>query len=745
MGFPDYIVLAVYFLLITGIGVVSMRMVKEQEGFFMGGRSFGKIFQIFAAFGAGTGSQDPAAVGRTSFTSGLAGIWSVFNYLFVTPAYWITSVWNRRMRHITFGDFFAERYESPALGCAYMIFGIAFNMVYLALGFTAIGKVGAPLVGVESVSFLGVTMSTASLLVILCALAVLVYGVLGGLRAAYWTDFLQGVCIIILSIMLIPIGLRALVEKFGDPATMGLMDGFRYMHQQVPAEYFDILNSPRGGEFPFHYIIAITIMNLIAVVIQPHMVAVGGGSAKNEMSARIGLVVGNFLKRFCTVGWAITILIVLALMADNIDIAAALNNPAKSDEIWGIASRELLGNVGYGTVGLMLACLMAALMSSASCYMLVASGLVVRNFYAPYIDPNASEKTYVLVGRISGALVLAGGVLISLYSMDLFEQLKFAWELPLTFASIFWLGILWRRTSKWAAWLTVLFTTIVFFILPTALPKIMPTLVDNPQYVVLNDRVEKIQTRQVMPSDVGKRQGNIKLWERDTRQWLQQDASRTEADASRKFGPKPQPLTLNATMEDTFGSGGKPIYWKGSLRVLEGEEQRPLGDEDFEVLSDSPDPKDENIRVVRKQLRKGLTLRGSGQFNLDMLVYDALGVDLSTKNKATLETLRLPTRVILPFLVAIVLSLITPRCSKGALDRFYVKMKTPICSDPEEDHRELEKSYADPSRYNHKRLIPKFDLEIQRPTKADIVGFLVCVAVCFLFVWVAVLLANLGS
>ena len=45
-----------------------------------------------------------------------------------------------------------------------------------------------------------------------------------------------------------------------------------------------------------------------------------------------------------------------------------------------------------GLVGLMLACLLAAMMSSADTYMIVTSALVVRNVYAPYINSDAGEK-----------------------------------------------------------------------------------------------------------------------------------------------------------------------------------------------------------------------------------------------------------------------------------------------------------------------------------------------------------------
>ena len=129
--------------------------VKRQEDFFMGGRSFGRLLQTFAAFGSGTGANDPIQVGRTTWTSGLSGIWSVLLFLFVTPFYWIVSVWYRRMRHVTLGDWFVERYESKGMGAAYTLFGFAYYMIYLSTAFTAISKVAESIVGFDQVWGLG--------------------------------------------------------------------------------------------------------------------------------------------------------------------------------------------------------------------------------------------------------------------------------------------------------------------------------------------------------------------------------------------------------------------------------------------------------------------------------------------------------------------------------------------------------------------------------------------------------------
>ena len=135
----DLLVLAGYFLVMIGIGIYAARRVKAQEDFFMGGRGFGKLLQTFAAFGAGTGSSDPVNTGRLTFTSGMSGMWGVMYWLFVTPFYWITGVWYRRMRHLTLGDWFVERYESRAMGAAYAIFGLLFLGVYGSMRFSASG------------------------------------------------------------------------------------------------------------------------------------------------------------------------------------------------------------------------------------------------------------------------------------------------------------------------------------------------------------------------------------------------------------------------------------------------------------------------------------------------------------------------------------------------------------------------------------------------------------------------------
>ncbi len=739
MHLLDYLVLIGYFVVMLAIGIYAAWRVKAQEDFLMGGRGFGKLLQAFAAFGAGTGSSDPVNTGRTTFTSGLSGMWSVMYWLFVTPFYWITGVWYRRMRHLTLGDWFTERYESKALGAGYAIFGLLFFMVYGSMMFSAIGKVAAPLMQVEGFLWGGQEYGIEYLLVPIIGVVVLGYGIAGGLRAAYFTDLIQGLCIILLSIMLIPFGLQALVERFGDPSQDSLMAGFRILHEQLPPDYFHVVGSSSTSEFPLHRILAIVLINLVGIVVQPHFIATGGGSAKTEMNARVGLVVGNFLKRFCTVGWVLTALIALALFADRPEL---VDDP---DKTWGVAARELLGP---GLTGLMLACLLAALMSSVDTYMIVGSGLVVRNIYAAYLHPNASDREYLLLARLTGVLVVGGAVLISLFMMDVFAQLQLTWIVAVLFAAPFWVGMYWRRATTTAAWLTVGYCAVVFFILPAVIP-LIPGVRDNQDFAVTNDIIVTTTTRPAAPSDVAARQATIQLYQDAEKQLKQafktgdqtalaQAQQRVDALARRNR----EPLKVGDPFEESTTTGGQAVFWTGGVMPIDEQGRPRAGVSPIVVERQSLDA------TTKQEIRRypeDVRLVGQGNFNLDLLLYQWAGMDLRSVSNATLDTLGLPPKIVAPFLVMILCSYLTKRNNPQSLARYYAKMSTPVDPDPEKDRNNLQAAYDHPQQFESQKLFPGSDLEFYRPSRADLVGFLISFVVCFAIIGLAVWVAHLGS
>ena len=136
--------------------------------------------------------------------------------------------------------------------------------------------------------------------------------------------------------------------------------------------------------------------------------------------------------------------------------------------------------------------------------MLVCSGLVVRNIYQPYINPDAGEKESLLVARIVGALVVLGCIVVSLTIYDMFNNLQLTWIVPMLFAAVFWVGMYWRRATTSAAWITFTFCLLFFLILPIAIPKISSGMVSDPNLTRTSHVIRSTVSRPASPLDVSR-------------------------------------------------------------------------------------------------------------------------------------------------------------------------------------------------------------------------------------------------
>jgi len=220
-------------------------------------------------------------------------------------------------------------------------------------------------------------------------------------------------------------------------------------------------------------------MNLVGVIALPHLFATGEGGAKDELTAQIRLVVGNFLKRFTSIMWGITGVIAFALFGKIV---------SHPDMIWGYATKQLLGP---GFVGIMIACLLAAVMSSADAFMVCESALFTGNFYR-YLFPAKEESHYVFIGRIAGICMVLGAIILNQYFNDIFSLIKYIWQLPVIFGTVFWLSLFWRRLTKAAALSAVIYSWIMVVMLPNIFQEIswftnheFPQIVVRPTLFIL--------------------------------------------------------------------------------------------------------------------------------------------------------------------------------------------------------------------------------------------------------------------
>jgi len=720
----DLVVIVLYFAFVIAIGIRSMRRIRNQEDYFLGGRRFGKFIQTFAAFGQGTSADSAVGVTTTTFSNGIAGIWSSLLYLFATPLYWMVMPWMRRLRLLTLGDFFEERYGSRLMAGVYAVIGSFCMMTIISVGFSAMTKTIVALAP-KSAEELTVQQKEeftqarllddlrardfqklspeqreqledltlckprkmfshidANVLIWIVCGVVMIYAVAGGLEAAFLTDTVQGLFIILLSILLFPFAWSRINSIFGGA---GPLDALRTVHSQLPESFFEVFGSPATVDFTWYYVAALTLMVTINVVIQPNSL-VATGSAKSEYECRFGFVAGNYLKRFCTVLWGFLALSAVVLYHDKV------HDP---DLVWGYATRDLLGPLGLGLVGLMIACLMAALMSTADCMMITGSSLLTHNIYRPLL-PGRSEKHYVVVGRVLGGLVVIGGALIATQFDSILQQLKLWWELNVMVAASFWLGMKWRRANKTAAWSSILTAAITFFVLPLLLPALWGGLRANKVLLKTTRPRVVVRTYQARQMDVAARQQEIERWDQ-----LHQKGQTTTA--------RPEPLQEGRAFEKTYQLHSRSIFWTKGIKL------------------------DKSGRSC-----------GSGMLSLELVLLDRIGLDLQENPYALNETIRIVIRTVTPFLILVVVSWLAKPGERRQLDKFFVKMKTPVRVDALEDTRELELSYANPRRFDSKKLFPGSHWEFDRWTKTDLIGFVVSAFVAVAVIVFLMALLSLG-
>ncbi|NJK84836.1 MAG: sodium:solute symporter family protein [Bacteroidales bacterium] len=655
LNLTDILVILGYFSIIVFIGFWSMRRIKNQEDFFLGGRRFGRIIQVFGAFGQATSADTGPSVATTTANNGASGIWSALMMLFSTPSYWLVGPWYRRLRVMTMGDFFTERYSSKFLGGVYSVMASVSLMLLLTVGFISMTKTvtvmtpksqheltaeetkeyaravrlqelgsydythlsGAQKDELEQLrkerprkvySHISRTVLIWVMVVIVC-----LYSVAGGLEAAFISDLIQGVFIIILSLLLLPFSLARINEVYGGNS---VMDAFRTLHDRLPESFFDIFGSPASIDFTWYYILALGIMATINVAAGANQLT-ATASAKNEYAARFGLTYGTYLKRITTVFWGVTALAIVLLFGK------AVNDP---DLLWGYASHELLGKLNFGLVGLMIASLMAALMSTADLMMLTCAGLITHNIYKPLVK-GKTEKHYINTGRVMGASIVVGAALIVMVQDNLFNQLKFFWEWGVVFSAGFWMGILYRKANRKGTWYSILLTLLVFFLIPLLLPKIFTKMKTDKDLLLMTNSSVVERTYTAKNIDVEERKKEIARWE--------------TLDPETRFGiPAPAPLKPGESFTRQYKLPEKSVFWTNGV-----------------------------------QLNKDGVPEGRGIINLELVLLKMIGFDLEKNPYALNETIRILIRTIIPFLILYLISRFSSvsDTEKAGADRFLQK------------------------------------------------------------------------
>jgi len=498
----DWAVLVGYFVGITVFGLWISRKIRSSSGYFLGDRRLPWWIMVGQSFGTGTNAENPVAQTGATFHFGFATIWYQWKNMLITPFYWLMAPWYRRGERTTIGEMVEDRFGRQ-LAFVYTLFAIAFFVFNQGAMLKGAGKIISVATGGQIISPDGVVLSMT--------VAFILYSFFGGLVASAYTDFVQGFLIIVLSFLLIPAGLLAVggftgmrqtlssesvaqyarkveadhhqtlrQEEFkldqlrqslksapGDKGPLAeqveqqqaVVDGLKKKAPMIPGDekgtsgFFDLYNEFSGVDA--FTILMLTLNGLIGITAQPHSLTMNA-TGRTERAGRIGQTYGSLVKRFCTIGWALTGLIVAALVIKH---GAYLRD---TEEAFGYASLHLLTP---GLTGLMVSCVLAANMSTCSNFMVNTGALFTRNLYREYIHPQANDRQLLWMGRLSGLALTGLGVVFALYVQQVLDAFMFTETIAALMGIMFIGGVLWKRANRYGAAAAIVSAFLVYYAL----------------------------------------------------------------------------------------------------------------------------------------------------------------------------------------------------------------------------------------------------------------------------------------
>ena len=419
----DIIIVVAYIAGTIGIGIWFSRGKEDTEGYFLGGRNF--IWPLVGLSLFATNQSGTSFIGLSS--SGYANGISVFNYewtgavilvffvVFFLPFY-------LRSRVYTMPEFLEKRFDRRSRYA---------HSAYTVLAETFIGLSASLYAGGITINLL---YPNVPLWVSIAVLGVIAagYTIVGGLSAVVITDAIQAVTIIVGSIIITIL-------------VLGRIDSLDQVREAAPPDAFSLIQPASDPAVPWPGLLTglliITIYYFCMNQIQVQRVL----GARGLDHGRLGALLGGALK--------LTLLFIIILPA--VLATAIYPNLENPDRIWPTLALDLLP---IGLRGLLLAALIAALMSTIDSVLNALSTVITMDFVRT-LRPSTSQDALVLIGRIATAVLLVVAVtwapqITNFQTLWQYLQAAVSYLTP-SIVAAFILGIFWRRTNGLGSFVTI--------------------------------------------------------------------------------------------------------------------------------------------------------------------------------------------------------------------------------------------------------------------------------------------------
>lgn len=419
----DVAIIGIYFAVVLGIGFWFSRSRKTSTDYFLAGRNVGWFAVGASLLATNISSEHFIGLSGSGSDTGLpVGHFEWLACLIVLLLGWVFVPFYHRARVFTMPEFLELRYNRACRTYLTTISIVAYILTKIAVALYAGALLLRFTVGWDF-------YTSAIVLVVLTG----IYTIAGGLAAVIYTEVVQAFILIGGALVLTVIGL-------------GEVGGFAGLREALPASHFDMIRPMSDPDFPWTGIflgapiLGIWYWCTDQVIVQRTL------SARNIPHARAGSIFAGYLK----------ILPVFILVLPGL-IAATLFPEVVGDEAFPNLVIQLLPP---GLTGIMVAAMLAAVMSSLSATFNSASTLITFDVYKSF-RPDASERRMVLVGRISTGVMVVLGMLWVPFMKYISDQLFIYLQSVQAYisppiASVFLLGIFWRRVNATGAFASLI-------------------------------------------------------------------------------------------------------------------------------------------------------------------------------------------------------------------------------------------------------------------------------------------------
>ena len=435
----DWIIISSISLLILFLGLaVSKSASKNSKQYFLSGRDMPwwllGVSMVATTFSADT----PNLVTEIVRKNGVSGnwVWWAFSLTGMMTVFFYSKLW-RRSKVVTDLEFYEKRYSGKEA-----TFLRAFRAIYLGVFFNLIIMASVCLAGIK-IGGLLLNLSPFQC-VFYTSLLTVIYSTLGGLRSVIVTDFVQFILAMIGSIW-------ACIYIISLDEIGGLTSLFSHVNVQNKLDFFPDFNNYES----LFSILIIPIAVQWWSVWYPGAEPGGGGyiaqrmlSAKNENHAMKATLLFNvFHYALRPWPWILIALASLVIFPELDDLSK--NFPYLNPNVIGhdLAYSAMLSKLPDGLLGLMLASLIAALMSTLSSHLNWGSSYITLDFYKRFINVSASENKVVLVGKISTILLMILASFLALYLESALSAFKILLQIGAGTGLIFILRWFWWRIN----------------------------------------------------------------------------------------------------------------------------------------------------------------------------------------------------------------------------------------------------------------------------------------------------------